>query len=139
MTDDFLSNTYLVGDGKGHAFFVDAGGPIEPLLEAAERHRIVPSHVLLTHHHHDHVVELPKIKEAHPAIEVLIHASEADLVEGVTGTIEAGQPIQAGGLTVETLHTPGHTKGMIAFVADEVGVGEPSVGHAALEDHRARS
>jgi glyoxylase-like metal-dependent hydrolase (beta-lactamase superfamily II) len=118
MTDDFLSNTYLVGDGDGHAFIVDAGGPVEPLLQAAERHRIVPSHVLLTHHHHDHVVELPKIKEAHPAIEVLIHASEADLVEGVTGTIEPGNAIQAGGLEVQTMHTPGHTKGMVAFVAD---------------------
>jgi glyoxylase-like metal-dependent hydrolase (beta-lactamase superfamily II) len=118
MTDDFLSNTYLVGDGKGHAFFVDAGGPVEPLLQAAERHRIAPSHVLLTHHHHDHVVELEKIVEAHPAIQVLIHPSEADLVEGVTGTLEAGQPVEAGGLQVETLHTPGHTKGMVAFVAD---------------------
>ena len=118
MADGWLSNTYLVGDGKGHAFFVDAGGPVEPLLEAAERHRIVPSHVLLTHHHHDHVAALPQILEAHPAIEVLIHPSEADLVEGVTGTIEAGQPIEAGGLEVQTLHTPGHTKGMVAFVAD---------------------
>ncbi len=118
MTDGFLSNTYLVGDGNGHAFFVDAGGPVEPLLAAAERHRIVPSHVLLTHHHHDHVVELPKILEAHPAIQVLIHPAEADEVEGVTGTIEPGTPIQAGGLEVATLHTPGHTAGMVAFVAD---------------------
>ncbi|MDQ5807637.1 MAG: MBL fold metallo-hydrolase [Actinomycetota bacterium] len=118
MTHDFLSNTYLVGDGDGHAFFVDAGGPVEPLLAAAERHRIVPSHVLLTHHHHDHVVDLPKIREAHPAIQVLIHPAEADQVEGVTGTIEPGTPIQAGGLEVQTLHTPGHTAGMVAFVAD---------------------
>ena len=125
MTDDFLSNTYLVGDGKGHAFFVDAGGPVEPLLEAAERHRIVPSHVLLTHHHHDHVVELPKIKEAHPAIEVLIHPSEADLVEGVTGTIEGGESVEAGGLEVRTLFTPGHTKGMLALIAgDDVFTGD---------------
>ena len=118
MADDWLSNTYLVGDGKGHAFFVDAGGPIEPLLRAAERHRIVPSHVLLTHHHHDHVAELEKLREAHPAIEVLIHPDEAHLVEGVTGTIAPGQPIHAGGLEVQTLHTPGHTKGMVAFLAD---------------------
>ena len=118
MADDWLSNTYLVGDGKGHAFLVDAGGPIEPLMQAAERHRIVPSHVLLTHHHHDHVAALAQLRELHPAIEVLIHPSEADLVEGVTGTIEGGQTVQAGGLEVQVLHTPGHTKGMLAFVAD---------------------
>ena len=32
----FLSNTYLVSDGAGGpAFFVDAGGPVEPLIVAA--------------------------------------------------------------------------------------------------------
>ena len=140
MNDDWLSNTYLVGDGKGHAFFVDAGGPIEPLLEAAERHRIVPSHVLLTHHHHDHVAELATIREAHPAIEVLIHPSEAHLVEGVTGTMEGGQTVEAGGLAVEVLHTPGHTKGMLALVADgDVFTGDTlfkgSVGGVRAPEH----
>lgn len=140
MAEDWLSNTYLVGDGQGHAFFVDAGGPVEPLLQAAERHRIVPSHVLLTHHHHDHVAELSRIREVHPAIEVLIHPAEAHLVEGVTGTIEPGQPIRAGGLEVQTLHTPGHTKGMVAFVADgDVFTGDTlfksSVGGVRAPEH----
>ena len=39
----FLSNTYLVADGEGGpAFFVDAGGPVEPLIEAAERLELSP-------------------------------------------------------------------------------------------------
>ena len=34
----FLSNTYLVADREdGPAFFIDAGGPVEPLIAAAER------------------------------------------------------------------------------------------------------
>ncbi len=140
MTDGFLSNTYLVGDGDGQAFFVDAGGPVAPLLEAAQRHGITPSHVLLTHHHHDHVVELPQILEAHPSIEVLIHPDEAHLVDGITGTIEPGAPIQAGGLEVQTLHTPGHTRGMVAFVADgDVFTGDTlfkgSVGGVRAPEH----
>jgi len=32
----FLSNTYLVADGTGGpAFFIDAGGPVQPLIAAA--------------------------------------------------------------------------------------------------------
>ena len=55
----FVSNTYLVADGRGGpAFFVDAGGPVEPLIEAAERLGLEPTHVLLTHHHFDHVSEV---------------------------------------------------------------------------------
>jgi hydroxyacylglutathione hydrolase len=117
MSEGFLTNTYLVGDGAGHAFFVDAGGPVQPLIDAARRAGITPSHVLLTHHHHDHVAELERLRDAYPGIGVLIHPEEAGLVEGVTGTIDAGRPIEAGGLDVQTLHTPGHTKGMVAFVA----------------------
>ena len=37
MHPQFLSNTFLVADGEGGpGFFVDAGGPVEPLIEAAE-------------------------------------------------------------------------------------------------------
>ena len=40
----FLSNTYLVADGEGGpAFFVDAGGPVAPLIDAAERLRLTPT------------------------------------------------------------------------------------------------
>ena len=53
MDPNWLSNTYLVGQEGGEGFFVDAGGPVTPLIAAAERHEITPTHVLLTHHHHD--------------------------------------------------------------------------------------
>ena len=116
MNDDFLSCTYLVGNGSGDAFFVDAGGPVAPLVEAAAMQDMRVSHVLLTHHHGDHVSELPAIVEAFPGVEVLIHPSEADLVDGVTGTIEHGETITAGGCEVQAIHTPGHTRGMLNFV-----------------------
>ena len=117
MNDDFLSCTYLVGNGSGDAFFVDAGGPVAPLVEAATKHDMKVSHVLLTHHHGDHVSELGAITEAFPGVHVLIHPSEADLVEGVTGTIEDGEVVRAGGCDVKVIHTPGHTRGMLNFVA----------------------
>jgi hydroxyacylglutathione hydrolase len=119
MTEQFLSNTYLVGDKEGgSAAFIDAGGPMEPLFEAVEQHDLTPTHVLLTHHHYDHVCELPKILERWPGIPVLIHAEEKGDVEQATGTIEPGEKIAVGELTLEALHTPGHTAGMISFLAD---------------------
>jgi glyoxylase-like metal-dependent hydrolase (beta-lactamase superfamily II) len=125
INDDFLSCTYLVGDGHGGAFFVDAGGPVEPLIERAKADGLDITHVLLTHHHVDHVSDLPKLREAFPDVPVLIHRGEADLVEGITGTIEDGETIEAGGLEVRALLTPGHTMGMLALVADgEVFTGD---------------
>src|SRR3954451_15133706 len=37
MNSDYLANTYLVGQSGGAGFFVDAGGPVAPLIAAAER------------------------------------------------------------------------------------------------------
>ncbi|MCD6727668.1 MAG: MBL fold metallo-hydrolase [Solirubrobacteraceae bacterium] len=114
----FLTNTYLVGEPGGAAFFVDAGGPVEPLVEVAERERMTPTHVLLTHHHGDHVADLPKLLERWPGLEVLIHPAERDLVTGVTGELLPGEQLRIGAIDVLPLHTPGHTAGMLSLLVD---------------------
>src|ERR1700676_1218657 len=131
MHPRFLSNTYLVSDGDGGpAFFVDAGGPVRPLIEAAERLGLTPTHALLTHHHFDHVCELGALRERWPQLEVLISPAERDLLggavasaaegdgvpSGTVDTVEAGQTLQFGALEVRPLHTPGHTAGMLSFL-----------------------
>jgi len=111
MHPQFVSNTYLVADREGGtAFFIDAGGPVEPLVEAAEGLGVTPTHVLLTHHHFDHVSEVGTLKERWPSLTVLAHPTE-----GIEGAAEfSDQTI--GELEVRALHTPGHTGGMLAFV-----------------------
>jgi hydroxyacylglutathione hydrolase len=138
MNDQFLSNTYLVSDEAGGGFFVDAGGPVEPLIEAAEREGVTPTHVLLTHHHFDHVSELDKIKARWPDVQVLMRPDEPP-VEGTTGELTPGE-LQVGALTVTALPTPGHTKGMISLlVDDEVFTGDTlfknSVGGVRAPNH----
>jgi hydroxyacylglutathione hydrolase len=115
MQDDWLSNTYLVGDEEGGtAVVIDAGGPSAPLLGAAERFDLDVRMLLLTHHHHDHVADA----DAWKGVERIAHPIEADLLGGVDRTIEPGDTLEAGGLRIETLHTPGHTAGMLNFVVN---------------------
>ncbi len=141
----FLSNTYLVADHEGGpAFFVDAGGPVGSLIEAAERHELTPTHVLLTHHHFDHVCEVGALRERWPQIEVLISPLERDMLAAggadagavVTGTVEAGQTLQLGTLEVRPLYTPGHTAGMLSFL---VGDRFEIAGATASRNPQARS
>jgi glyoxylase-like metal-dependent hydrolase (beta-lactamase superfamily II) len=120
MHPDWLSNTYLVAAGSGgEGFLVDAGGPVRPLLEAAEDEGIDITHVLLTHHHHDHVAELAAVTDRFPDAKVLIHPAERDLVEGANGNLEPDEELRIGGLRVRALHTPGHTKGMLSLLVDD--------------------
>jgi glyoxylase-like metal-dependent hydrolase (beta-lactamase superfamily II) len=119
MSDGFLTNTYLVADELGsHAVLIDAGGPMEPLLAVLDRMRFELTHVLLTHHHHDHVMELDKVLAARPGTPVLIHELERELVPQATGTMAPGTKIECGALTIEPIHTPGHTAGMLSLLVD---------------------
>jgi hydroxyacylglutathione hydrolase len=100
MDPGWLSNAYLVADETGGtAVFVDSGAPLEPLLQKVEEWRVTPTHVLRTHSHADHVV----------------HEDELG-VPVVTGALEAG------GLRVEAIPTPGHSSDMVAFVVNEEAV-----------------
>src|SRR5215213_6030836 len=114
MADSWLSNTYLVADEEGGtAVLIDAGGPVGPLLEAIDENGLSLTHVLLTHHHHDHVAELGDVLERFPDAAVLAHPDER--VPGVNETIQPGERVQVGELEVEAIPTPGHTKGMLSF------------------------
>jgi hydroxyacylglutathione hydrolase len=96
MHPGYLSNAYLVADEPGGtAVFVDSGAPIEPLLQTAERWHVQPRCVLRTHSHHDHVE----------------HEHELG-IEVVTSDLEAG------GLRIEALPTPGHSDDGVSFVVN---------------------
>ncbi|HEY2653590.1 MAG TPA: MBL fold metallo-hydrolase [Solirubrobacteraceae bacterium] len=123
MNDDWLSNTYLVADELGsHAIMIDAGGPVEPLLGVLERMRFALTHVLLTHHHSDHVSEVEQVRARWPDAAVLIHPSERDAVPGATGTMAPGETIYSGALEIEPIHTPGHTAGMLSLLVSGTDV-----------------
>jgi hydroxyacylglutathione hydrolase len=123
MSDPWLSNTYVVADELGgHAVMIDAGGPVAPLLDFLRRGQFTLTHVLLTHHHHDHVVELDAVLSEHPGTPVLIHELERELVPGATGTMAPGETIESGALSIEPIHTPGHTGGMLSLLIDGTDV-----------------
>jgi hydroxyacylglutathione hydrolase len=118
MTDDWLSNTYLVAAGpQTDAFLVDAGGPMDRLFAKADEHGLRVTHILLTHRHHDHVAELGKALERWPDAQVLAHPEER--VPGTTGDLQPDEEVTVGGLTVKALHTPGHTAGMLSLLVED--------------------
>lgn len=100
MDSRWLSNAFVVGDEPGGvAVFVDSGAPLEPLLEAVERERLTPTHILRTHGHPDHVEH------------------EAALAERFGIPVVTGQ-LETGGLRIEAIETPGHSDDGVAFVVN---------------------
>ena len=88
---EWLSNAYLVADEPGgKAVIIDSGGPSGPLLEKIEEYDLTPTHLLLTHHHADHVAENHVYKEKF-GVEILAHPLEAERLLDVDRTIDPGR------------------------------------------------
>ena len=120
MEPGWLSNSYVIGDRPGgSAVLIDAGGPPEPIVAAIDRHRLTVTHILVTHHHGDHVAHLGAMRDLYADAPVLTHALEAPrLPGGADGTLDQGDVVESGGLRIDALHTPGHTDGMLSFVVN---------------------
>jgi len=113
MSEGFLTNTYLAASTTGGpGFLVDAGGPMAPRFDFAVRESIDVTHLLLTHHHHDHVCDLDAVKARYPKITMLAHPDEQ--IDGA----KKFSPLRIGDVLVDAIHTPGHTAGMLNFVVD---------------------
>jgi hydroxyacylglutathione hydrolase len=114
MDPRWLSNAYLVADHSGGTgVFVDSGAPIEPLVAAVERHGVHVTHLLTTHAHGDHVANHRLLREAFAPLRIL--AAEEEGVDAAE-PLGHGEVVETGELRIEALRTPGHTRGMLAFL-----------------------
>lgn len=117
---DWLSNAYLVIDRPGGSgVLVDGNGVIEPLLERLDREGTTLTHILLTHDHWDHVVDLGDLAKER-GVPILAHRITADRVDfPIDQTIDDGDVIHSGDLEIKALFTPGHAAGHLAFLIDD--------------------
>lgn len=115
---DWLTNGYLVFDRPGGSgFLVDGNGNSKALIERAESEGVEITHILLTHEHWDHVMDVAGVA-AGLGVPVLGHELTAAAVDFPVEAIGDGDRLEVGDLTVEALHTPGHSDAHLAFLVD---------------------
>jgi hydroxyacylglutathione hydrolase len=79
------------------------------------------THILITHHHHDHVGGVEELK-ARWNCEVVGNASEPHGLPGLTATVSPGGTYDFAGHTAQIIHTPGHTLGHVTWHFADDGV-----------------
>ena len=115
----WLSNTWVAAPAEGEkAVIVDAGGPAQPVLDLVRRHGLQVTHILLTHHHGDHVAERDALRRATGA-RVVAHPLEARRLGDVDLDAADGTIVDAGSMRIRALHIPGHTDGQTAWLLDD--------------------
>jgi glyoxylase-like metal-dependent hydrolase (beta-lactamase superfamily II) len=121
---DPIAISYLFGcGGKAAAAVVDPVGEIAPYLRVAEDTGMRVLYVVDTHIHADHVSAGRRLAEAADAEYVLF--AEAGAAAPFRG-VRDRDVLQLGNVSVEVLHTPGHTPEHISLlVADRTRSDEP--------------
>ncbi len=120
---DVDNNVWLVGDDD-EVLVIDAPHDAAPILEAVGGRRVTA--IVLTHGHNDHVTAAVDLRQAtgapiwsHPADRMLwdvVHpdtSPDEDLAEGVRFTVA--------GVTLQALHTPGHSPGSTCLYSADLG------------------
>lgn len=88
------------------------------ILSALKRTGWSLSHILVTHHHLDHVEGIAALKSRF-STKVIAPQKEADKIPEVDETLVGGQTFEFAHHTVEVIETPGHTLGHICYYMPE--------------------
>lgn len=118
----WLANTYLVAEGPGgRGVLIDGNGVADALLDQIDRDDITITHILLTHHHEDHVLENARYRERFPDVPFVGHrGTEEVLGEGSLDIIlEDRESIRSGSLEFTAIDTPGHCQGHFAYLCGD--------------------
>ena len=125
------TNCYILEDETtGKAAVIDPGDEAGRILKVLEEDKAEVEYILLTHGHYDHTTGVPELHRALPQAKIYIHQADADgagsqlfpLSKQVDSLLfyGDGDKLTLGSLTIEVLHTPGHSKGSVTLKVGDV-------------------
>ncbi len=132
-----MANCFIFGcEETKEAVVIDPGGDADRILLSLADSGLKVKYIINTHGHFDHVAANGKIKDATGA-DILIHPLDASMLGSLSTnaalfgisvensppcdqTIEEGDTVSFGKITLKVLHTPGHTPGGISLYTDKI-------------------
>jgi glyoxylase-like metal-dependent hydrolase (beta-lactamase superfamily II) len=125
-------NCSVLGDEtSGEAVVIDPGDDVEQVQKILAKHHLRVKYIVATHAHIDHVGGIEKLRQATGGA-VLMHESDWPLYQNVALQAEwlglpppavadvdqflkEGDAVHWGSLSLEVLHTPGHSPGSVSL------------------------
>ena len=130
--------TILADEETREAIVVDGGDGADEVLARLGELGVHPKYLIHTHAHIDHIRDVARLREATRSSALLHHEDlplyhaleqqarmfglgEAPKVIDLDAYLVDGEALQIGGITVNVLHTPGHTPGSCCFELERDG------------------
>ena len=134
MVGPIMTNCYILCDEEARVCAViDPGDEPERVAAMIAASGCAPAMILLTHGHFDHYTGVAGLLNKWPELPVYIH--RADVVDGAGGELmfprlgeknqryyKEGDKLTVGGLTLDVLETPGHSRGSVCLLVEGQGV-----------------
>lgn len=131
---NFSIFSYLIGEEQsGECLFIDPSDDHAQLLKEAAAHNLTVKYVVNTHSHIDHTMGNREMVRRTGAKVIIHEADAAGLLDTPRNILEMfgaedpppadilvsdGDLIQVGGISLQVLHTPGHTPGGMCLYMD---------------------
>lgn len=119
VVGDLATNCYvLYNDKTKHALIVDPGDEPDKILDFLRSNQLNCSKIILTHCHPDHIMGAGHLKDE---LSAGVYMSDAELNFfniNVDHYLKEDEKIEALGISLGVLSTPGHSPGSISLVGD---------------------
>ena len=130
-----MSNCWVITSGN-EALLVDAGAEPREIGKALSARGLTLRGVLLTHGHFDHALNARAVADEH-GVPLYIHRDDAEMLpDGEKNAylmcygremslgyadklLSSGDEVELGGEKIKVLHTPGHSKGSVCYLAGD--------------------
>ncbi len=131
---DFQENCYLYACPQTlEAVIIDPGDEAPRILARIQELKFIPKYIINTHGHIDHICAIDEVSAVYP-VPLAIHPDDVPLYTNEETArmfgrsaplvkrkadilLREGDTLSFGTLTLEVLHTPGHTPGGICLVS----------------------
>jgi hydroxyacylglutathione hydrolase len=111
LSDNYV---YLVHEPTAGLTAVVDPAVTEPVVAALTRHGWRLTHILNTHHHHDHVGGNEALKAATGCV-IVGPRADRERIPGIDIALGDGDVFEFGGSRARVFDVPGHTRGHIAY------------------------
>lgn len=131
------NNYLLIDEDSKEAVLIDCTEKSGDIYKTINEYSVKLKYILLTHGHFDHVLGVNDFKNQYPECKVLLHEDDKGLLDSIkdfasrfgAGQVEEqkvdsylkeGDIIKFGNQEIKVIHTPGHTKGGVCYLVNDM-------------------